>query len=49
MQNKMANQKFDEKKVVNAIKAVEDMCLHCKEHSDECPIVQCVKILEKLK
>jgi hypothetical protein len=41
--------KFDKQKVENAIKAVETMCLGCKEHSDDCPIVQCVKILEKLK
>lgn len=45
----METKKFDKKKVEAAIQAVEAMCLHCKEHTNDCPIVECVKILEKLK
>lgn len=39
---------FDKKKIVRAIKAVEDLCLHCEEHSDECLIVKICKKLKKL-
>lgn len=40
--------KFDKTKVENAIKAVESMCLGCKEHTDDCPLVQINKELKGL-
>ena len=44
----METTKFDKKKVENAIQAVEAMCLHCKEHTDDCPIVKICGELSKL-
>jgi hypothetical protein len=41
--------KFNKQKVDTAIKAVEEMCLHCKNHIDDCPIVKIVGILNDCK
>ena len=30
--------KFDARKQAAAVKAIEALCYHCKDHSDECPI-----------
>jgi len=40
---------FDAKKINKAISKIEEMCLHCKEHTDDCPIVKAVQILEHYK
>lgn len=37
---------LDAGKVKVAIKAVEDMCYHCKEHTDDCPIAKTVGVLQ---
>jgi predicted aldo/keto reductase-like oxidoreductase len=37
---------FDAAKIKAAISTVEEMCWHCKEHSDECPIARAVTALQ---
>jgi len=40
--------KFEKEKIEKAIKAVNEMCIGCEQHSDECPIVKITEQLKKL-